>query len=434
MGGRNAQKRRRHAAKQQQKRARSPTASEHSSAECGATDGWSDAHGTSLIQLAPETSELILAHRAAVQGIATTATAAIPPISIAEIIVEPGAIVAAQADVADQADVSDVAPQHVHGGWIEFTEYQKLHAFAFKLLEEANALDRERKELRVIESALKERVAVLESEHKEVRAIETALQERIAVLEARVVELGSDSSPAPAHASSEAAAPAPGAQAAPPAHSAPAANPESLGPRAVAIETSLRDLLLQLQTLSQQLVPPHPVPPPAPAAPIRPAAPTTSWAAKAAAAPVAAPAPARRARGGPDNRRLQFVVVAPAGHVPVAAVGLGLVAAVDSALHAFMHADFTLVDARRLRPEPARGAAAPRDRFLVAVDRMWEADSLVAHRHMLKGTGVVVFDHLSREEQVAHARLLPAFRQAQASGAKAQFQRARLFVDRVEVR
>ena len=162
--------------------------------------------------------------------------------------------------------------------------------------------------------------------------------------------------------------------------------------------------------------------------------PTTSWAAKAAAAPVAAPAPARCARGGPDNRRLQFVVVAPAGHVPVAAVGLGLVAAVDSALHAFMHADFSLVDARRLRPEPARGAAAPRDRFLVAVDRMWEADSLVAHRHMLKGTGVVVFDHLSREEQVAHARLLPAFRQAQASGAKAQFQRARLFVDRVEVR
>ena len=65
---------------------------------------------------------------------------------------------------------------------------------------------------------------------------------------------------------------------------------------------------------------------------------------------------------------------------------------------------------------------------------MWEADALVAHRHMLKGRGVAVFDHLSRAEQVAHARLLPAFLQAQASGASAQFQRARLFVDRVEVR
>ena len=72
----------------------------------------------------------------------------------------------------------------------------------------------------------------------------------------------------------------------------------------------------------------------------------------------------------------------------------------------------------------------------MTVDRMWEAESLVAHRHMLKGRSVAVFDHIPRVEQMAHARLLPAFLQAQASGARAQFKRARLarlFVNRVEV-
>ena len=52
---------------------------------------------------------MILALPAAVHGIAETATAAMPPISNADIVVEPGALSAAPADVA-----GDVAPQHVH--------------------------------------------------------------------------------------------------------------------------------------------------------------------------------------------------------------------------------------------------------------------------------------------------------------------------------
>ena len=416
MGRRSGQKRRLHAQQQQQKRERSPTASDPSSAEYDASPDawWNEArpHGPPMrLVLTPATSRLVLEHRARVLGIANTATAAMPPISnTADIVAEP--LVTAQ----NAADVELTAPADF------VSEPAALLAAPMPPL--------------------------IQEKLEELLAIVYALKERVAALEARGVELGSASSPAPAPATSDTTAPATGAEAVSPAPSAPApqrvaaaSDPEPLGPRAAAIETSLQELLLQMKSLAQQLVAPPPVPPEAPAAaPNRPAAPTTSWAAKAAAAPVATPAPTRHARGSsshaaPFNHRLHFVVVAAAGQVPAGVRGKALVAAIDSTLHAYMAgAEFTIADARRIRPEPARGAEAPRDRFLIAVDRMWEADSLVAHRHMLKGTGVVVFDHLSREEQVAHARLLPAFRQAQASGAKAQFQRARLFVDRVEVR
>ena len=59
---------------------------------------------------------------------------------------------------------------------------------------------------------------------------------------------------------------------------------------------------------------------------------------------------------------------------------------------------------------------------------------MVKNRCLLKGTGCSLFDVLTKEEKVAHDRLWPRFMEARSkAGVKAQFSRARLFVDGKEV-
>ena len=61
------------------------------------------------------------------------------------------------------------------------------------------------------------------------------------------------------------------------------------------------------------------------------------------------------------------------------------------------------------------------------------AEAIVSSRRALKGTGFTVFDVLSAKEQQLHDQLWPLFLEARASGLKAQFKRARLYVDSKQV-
>jgi hypothetical protein len=85
-----------------------------------------------------------------------------------------------------------------------------------------------------------------------------------------------------------------------------------------------------------------------------------------------------------------------------------------------------VVDAVRMGP-----SSAPRVFFLV--ETLEQADAVVRHRSGLKGSSFTMFDVLSPEERQLHTRLWPRFLAAVAQGQKAQFQRARLFVDGVVV-
>jgi hypothetical protein len=72
-------------------------------------------------------------------------------------------------------------------------------------------------------------------------------------------------------------------------------------------------------------------------------------------------------------------------------------------------------------------------RFFIRMSSSAQASAVVSSRHHLKGSPVAIFDHLSPAEVVAHRQLWSTFVEARAKGLKAQFSRARLFVDGVVV-
>jgi hypothetical protein len=73
-------------------------------------------------------------------------------------------------------------------------------------------------------------------------------------------------------------------------------------------------------------------------------------------------------------------------------------------------------------------------RFFLSVENLRQADSLVSHRHILKGSDCCLFDVLTKDEQRAHSSLKRRFHEAQAQGHRVQFQQARLYIDGVEER
>ncbi|KAG1679935.1 hypothetical protein FOA52_006999 [Chlamydomonas sp. UWO 241] len=90
-----------------------------------------------------------------------------------------------------------------------------------------------------------------------------------------------------------------------------------------------------------------------------------------------------------------------------------------------------VVDANFLgaRPDGTGGAA----RILFTVGSADVADAVVRSRCGLKGSGSSIFEALSDRERAQHKALWPAYEAARASGQKAQFRRARLFVDGLPV-
>ncbi|KAG1659758.1 hypothetical protein FOA52_004413 [Chlamydomonas sp. UWO 241] len=86
-----------------------------------------------------------------------------------------------------------------------------------------------------------------------------------------------------------------------------------------------------------------------------------------------------------------------------------------------------VVDANFLgaRPDGTGGAA----RILFTVGSADVADAVVRSRCGQKGSGSSIFEALSDRERAQHKALWPAYEAARAAGQKAQFRRARLFVD-----
>ena len=91
-----------------------------------------------------------------------------------------------------------------------------------------------------------------------------------------------------------------------------------------------------------------------------------------------------------------------------------------------------IVEAVRMR-DTAGARGSPRMRIWFTVATMEAAEELLLNRCDLKGECFTVYDVLSPEERQQHARLWPQFLAARAAGKKAQFNRARLYVDRAEV-
>lgn len=91
-----------------------------------------------------------------------------------------------------------------------------------------------------------------------------------------------------------------------------------------------------------------------------------------------------------------------------------------------------IVDAVRMR-DTAGARGSPRMRIWFTVNSMEAAARVVLNRCDMKGECFTVYDVLSPEERQQHARLWPQFLAARAAGKKAQFNRARLYVDRAEV-
>jgi len=73
------------------------------------------------------------------------------------------------------------------------------------------------------------------------------------------------------------------------------------------------------------------------------------------------------------------------------------------------------------------------DRFFIQLGTLIEAEELVSNRHKLKGTGFCLLDVLTDDEQRIHNLLWPRFVEARDTKREAQFNRARLYIDKVEV-
>jgi hypothetical protein len=96
-------------------------------------------------------------------------------------------------------------------------------------------------------------------------------------------------------------------------------------------------------------------------------------------------------------------------------------------------AEFTVVDSVPMRPKQAKSGATVH-RYFIQVGSLREADSLVSHRCLLKGTGYTLMDVLTEVEQAEHDRLWPSFITERERGRRAQFCRARLYIEGQEVR
>jgi hypothetical protein len=69
-----------------------------------------------------------------------------------------------------------------------------------------------------------------------------------------------------------------------------------------------------------------------------------------------------------------------------------------------------------------------RSRFFIRVERLAQADAIVANRHKLKGSQLAVFDDLSPQERAAHRLLWSTFVEARRLGFTAQYCRSKLVV------
>ena len=87
-----------------------------------------------------------------------------------------------------------------------------------------------------------------------------------------------------------------------------------------------------------------------------------------------------------------------------------------------------IVDAYPLGRVLPTDPPSKRHRFFFRVERLADADLVVRHRHVLKGSELVIFDELSSAERTSHQALGPSVTAARSLGLKVQFKRARLFV------
>jgi predicted kinase len=97
---------------------------------------------------------------------------------------------------------------------------------------------------------------------------------------------------------------------------------------------------------------------------------------------------------------------------------------------------FTMVDCVTMRPKQLQSKSGTTTvyRYFITVGSLCEAADIVHDRCQLKGTQYTLLDVLTVVEQAAHDLLWPRFIEARAQpGHKAQFNRARLFVDGKEV-
>lgn len=67
-------------------------------------------------------------------------------------------------------------------------------------------------------------------------------------------------------------------------------------------------------------------------------------------------------------------------------------------------------------------------RYFIRVASLSEAGAIVHNRRLLKGSGMVLLDHLTPEEKAVHDALWPSYVAAWRAGYHAQFHRARLYV------
>jgi hypothetical protein len=103
-------------------------------------------------------------------------------------------------------------------------------------------------------------------------------------------------------------------------------------------------------------------------------------------------------------------------------------AQIHSIITTFMPAaSITLTSAIRSRQHDTK------DRFIITVSSLEDADAMVRHRCGLKGSPHTIFDVLSPEEDILQKALWPQFLKARAAGHRAQFTRASLKIDGIRV-
>ena len=183
---------------------------------------------------------------------------------------------------------------------------------------------------------------------------------------------------------------------------------------------------------------PHPPPPPPP--PPRPhssAPPTHPPSFTAHHSPPCASYPPSYDLQSEQFYRKQFVLVGPSGPLPAAPVGTlpyfppnslsGKVAAL-----LYQHLPAAIATAS-ITDAYLTGRQDRVSRVHFVVHSVETANSIVQWRHLLRGTGFTIFDVLSPLELERHRALWPRFLAARQAGSRAQFQRDRLYIDRVLV-
>ena len=219
---------------------------------------------------------------------------------------------------------------------------------------------------------------------------------------------------------------------------------DALAQQLADLQRALQQALLQRKQQQQHGEPPSSSSPPLhqrqqrtprerPGPPPR-AAPSPQPPPTGAKAEVPAPQPKKSSRAPraspPPAERLAFIVRTPKGVLPATGSLAGSVAEVlyDHIPQLRQQPlDLMIRDACRV------GDQESADRVYITVNHSDAAEALVSSRHALRGTAFAVFDVLSPKEQQLHDQLWPLFLAARASGQKAQFKRARLFVDDKQV-